>query len=179
VHPPEQIEDDDDSSTDSDDDEKEFREGYVFDAYLLGFCDDVTRAIGKKLFLEEDETKSETVDRGELLSTVLDSGAGGDSEDDSSYTASDWLNVEVPQNRVFLFPGALAPEDAAEEVSYREVAHCDGCSKRIQGTIQKCATCFDYDLCQKCYPAVSKTHFDGQHSFTAEPAVSLDPPTSP
>lgn len=175
VHPPEQT--GDDADNESDDDEKEFRDNYVFDAYLLGFCDDVTRAIGKKLFSSDgdDEAKSETVDRGELLATVLENNNGADdSEDESSYNASDWTNVKVPHQRVFLFPGALAPAEAAEEVTYREVAHCDGCSKRIEGTIQKCVTCFDYDLCQKCFPTLSKSHFDGLHSFAEETAVPID-----
>jgi len=172
VHPPEQHEDSSDS--DSDDEEKEFRENYVFDAYLLGFCDDVTRALGKRLFSVDDEVKSETVDRGELLSVVLENHTKNedeDGEDDSSYCADDWVGVEVPKERVFLFPGAQAPaEVGAEEVSYQEVAHCDGCSKRIVGTIQKCVSCFDYDLCSKCFPVLSKSHFDGEHNFTKERA---------
>lgn len=180
VHPPEQCEDDDDS--DSDDDEKEFRESYVFDAYLLGFCDDVARALGKRLFSLDDGVKSETVDRGELLATVLenrdenkdDDDDGDDGQDDSSYCAGDWIGVEVPKERVFLFPGAQAPaEIGAEEASYQEIAHCDGCSHRIAGTIHKCVTCFDYDLCQKCFPILSKSHFDGEHNFTMETAAPV------
>jgi len=176
VHPPEQNEDDD-TDSDSDDEEKEFRENYVFDAYLLGFCDDVTRALGKRLFSVDDEVKSETVDRGELLATILDNHDDDDDEDgedDSSYCAGDWVGVEVPRDRVFLFPGAQAPaEVGAEEVSYQEVAHCDGCSKRIVGTIQKCVSCFDYDLCQKCFPVLSTAHFNGEHNFTIETAARI------
>ena len=170
VHPPTQIEDVGDSS--SSDDEKDFRSGYVFDAYLLGFCDDVTRALGKKLFSVENKLQSESVERGELLATVLEN--EDDDADDSSYTASDWIGVDIPKERVFLFPGALAPAQAeAKEVSYQEVAHCDGCAKRIGGTIQKCVTCFDYDLCQKCYPHLTKSHFNGEHSFVMEVAAPI------
>jgi len=174
VHPPEQTSDDDDndnedSSDEGDEDEKEFRDGYVFDAYLLGFCDDVTRALGKKLFSDDADTETDS-DRGELLATVLKE--SNNYEDDSSYDAADWGGVQVPEERVFLFPGALAPTDAAEEISYREIAHCDNCDCRIAGTIQKCVSCFDYDLCQKCFPVVSKTHFDGTHHFSAEAAIS-------
>ena len=170
AHPPEQFEKDSvNSSDESDDDEKEFRDGYVFDAYLLGFCDDVTRALGKKLFSDDADTKKES-DRGELLATLLEHDE--DNEDDCSYSAADWDGVNVPKERVFLFPGALAPTEASEETTYREIAHCDNCSRRITGTIQKCVSCFDYDLCQKCFPTVSKTHFDGTHHFAAEAAVS-------
>ena len=173
VHPPAPTGDEHDDDSSNGDGEKDTREGYVFDAYLLGFCDDVTRAIGKKLFSAEDELETEISDRGELLSTVLKNTNHSD-EDGSSYNAVDWIGVDVPKERVFLFPGALAPAEAgAEEVSYQEVAQCDGCSKRIEGTIQKCVTCFDYDLCQKCFPALSKSHFDGKHNFTAEVAVPI------
>jgi hypothetical protein len=173
VHPPAPTGDEHDDDSSSGDEDKDFREGYVFDAYLLGFCDDVTRALGKKLFSAENELETEISDRGELLSTVLKS-TNHDDEDASSFDASDWIGVDVPKERVFLFPGALAPAEAcAEEVSYQEVAHCDGCAKRIEGTIQKCVACFDYDLCQKCFPALSKSHFDGEHSFATEVAAPI------
>jgi hypothetical protein len=79
--------------------------------------------------------------------------------------------------RVFLFPGAQTPPTKddknlggkdLEEPMYREVVYCDGCSEKIIGTIQKCVMCFDYDLCQKCYPKLSKSHYDGTHHFIAE-----------
>ena len=173
VHPPAPTVDEHDDDSCSGEEERDFREGYVFDAYLLGFCDDVTRALGKMLFSAEDELETETSDRGELLSTVLENTNEND-EDESSYKASDWTGVDVPQERVFLFPGALAPAEAgAEDVGYQEVAHCDGCAKRIEGTIQKCVTCFDYDLCHKCFPTLSKSHFDGKHIFTTEVAAPI------
>eukprot|EP00934_Nitzschia_sp_Nitz4_P001355 Nitzschia sp. Nitz4//scaffold2_size372955//333736//338351//NITZ4_000472-RA/size372955-processed-gene-0.138-mRNA-1//-1//CDS//3329546925//1355//frame0 len=36
-------------------DEPDFRENYVFDAYLLGYCDDVTRCLAKRLFEEDNK----------------------------------------------------------------------------------------------------------------------------
>lgn len=165
VHPPAHI--DDDGVSDGGEEDSEFREDYVFDAYLLGFCDDVTRALGKKLFSDVGGTLSPGIgtDRevGELLASVVKANDGN-----SAYTAGDWGAVDVPTNRVFLFPGAQAPTGTFEEISFREIAHCDGCSKQIEGTIQKCAVCFDYDLCQECFPILSEAHYDGKHHFAAE-----------
>jgi len=169
VHPPDQAKDDDDSIS-SDSAGHEFRSDYVFDAYLLGFCDDVTRALGKKLFpnLEEtaiDASSGGDTEEGELLATLLECNG-----DDSSYAVEGWESVQVPADRVFLFPGAQAPTGTAEEIAYREIAHCDGCSVRIAGTIRKCSSCFDYDLCQQCYPILSTTHYNGTHHFAVEAA---------
>lgn len=177
VHPPDQANDDGYSSSDDSTEsaDREFRSDYVFDAYLLGFCDDVTRALGKKLFpnLEEtsiDSSESDT-EEGKLLATVLDSNNG--TGDDSSFSAERWGSVLVPPDRVFLFPGAQAPTETADEIAYREIAQCDGCSVRIVGTIRKCSSCFDYDLCQDCYPLLSKTHYNGEHHFASEAAPTV------
>jgi Zinc finger, ZZ type len=163
AHPPKYSNDDRNRDSDSsdDEDEKEFRDTYVFDAYLLGFCDDVTRALGKLLFssLEGEELPID----GQLLSSLVDG-----SDDDLTYDAKDWEDVQVPSNRVFLCPGAQAPTGSSEEIEFREIAHCDGCRARIAGTIQKCVACFDYDLCQDCFPTLSKKHYDGMHDFAAE-----------
>jgi NAD-dependent SIR2 family protein deacetylase len=169
----------------------DFRKDYVFDAYLLGYCDDVTRALARKLFINNDagsnvqegmvERKkrrktSGIVERlqnqfcGGLLSNVLQ-------KRHSNWNAEDWADVtNVPPERVLLFPGALAAkkdgrDDSSDAVTYREVAHCDGCSKRIKGVIKKCTNCFDFDLCSDCFPKLSKTHFDGTHTFNAETAA--------
>lgn len=162
VHPPENVNNDDDDGSECGID---FRESYVFDAYLLGYCDDVTRALRKRLFatsvgislaqpLDED-----TDVLGDLLSSFLR---------DAEYTSSAWSAVGVPPERVFLFPGSEAPTGVKEEIAFREIAHCDGCSKRIKGTIQKCIECFDFDLCHFCFPVLSTTHYEGQHHFIAE-----------
>jgi Zinc finger, ZZ type len=160
VHPPEQHDEDDGSGSS---DAYDFRDNYVFDAYLLGYCDDVTRALCKKLFanMEDGAPLDTEMEEGELLAEVMKAR-------ESAYNAADWMTVGVPKNRVFLFPGAEAPTGVTEEVAFREIAHCDGCAKQIKGIIQKCVVCFDYDLCQACFPLLSKTHYEGLHDFTAE-----------
>jgi Zinc finger, ZZ type len=155
--------------------ESEFRDGYVFDAYLLGYCDEVTRVLEKLLFPASvtqmrigSEAPEKTKNVCKLLATLQD----GDDE----FSASDWkAATKVPFERVFLFPGAQTPvkDDISygrsfEEPACREVVFCDGCAKKVIGTVQKCVLCFDYDLCQGCYPALSKTHYDGKHQFVAE-----------
>ncbi len=165
---------------------KDFRENYVFDAYLLGYCDDVTRALGRKLFsskitaastgidttIERPEkkkrhTSSEARDTLQIqLGGLLTHALEGKEE---NWKADEWTSVNVPPERVLLFPGALASkDDSSSEVTYREVAHCDGCSVRICGVIKKCVNCFDFDLCANCFPTLSKTHFGGTHNFSTE-----------
>jgi hypothetical protein len=160
--------------------ESDFRNKYVFDAYLLGFCDDITRALAKQMFKEkttdaaakknskanktrtkktQTKQRQQQEHRGRLLSTVL----RGKDED---LNAEEWADVTVPPERVLLFPGALPSKDGVSEVKYQEIAHCDGCTKQIRGDIWKCINCFDFDLCQACFPKISKSHFGGKHSFT-------------
>jgi Zinc finger, ZZ type len=188
VHPPEPIEEEDDDNNDDDGGlqlkRHDFRKNYVFDAYLLGYCDVVTRALGHDLF-SNDATSSNT-NKGlldaALLSTVLKS---DNPYANPMYHADEWSSVPVPTERVFLFEGAQPPptvttastgshniNNAADEISFREIAHCDGCTKRIQGTIQKCVVCFDYDLCQQCFPTLSKVHYDGKHHFAPEAVLT-------
>jgi NAD-dependent SIR2 family protein deacetylase len=155
---------------DSEEEEKDLRDQYVFDAILLGFCDEVTRRLAKKMFIDDgcrtaspDTKPAGCKAAGRLLTEVL---KGNDDE----YKAENWKTLSVPPERVLLFAGALASHnDGQEELTYQEIAHCDGCSNQIHGTIQKCVVCFDYDLCQNCFPSLSKTHYDGIHTFSAEP----------
>ena len=152
VHPPNNA-----TGDDSDDEEDiEFREGYTFDAYMLGFCDDVTRALVKEMNGAGDGREE-----GKLLA--------GLTKRDKIYTKADWENSRMPWERVFLFPGAVSPDDG-DELEYKEVAHCDGCKKEIKGVIHKCIECFDYDLCRKCYPKLSEEHHNGEHKFATEKA---------
>lgn len=145
--------------SDSDDEEEEdFREDYVFDATLLGFCDDVTRALVKEMTGASEESEE-----GKLLSCLED--------DDELYSAEEWDGLTLPKDRVFLFPGASRSDDISE-YSYREIAHCDGCAEQISGTVRKCVQCFDYDLCESCYPKLSKKHHNGEHTFSSEPAAT-------
>lgn len=188
---------------DGDVEEKDFREGYMFDAYLLGFCDDVTRTLARKLFSTEADLASDIETKRphcQLLATVrtLDKAKEGEEEqeegvdagdDDCSvelvgHKAADWDFCKIPSCRVLLFPGAEPTrgsqygddggEDNDSDVTFREIAHCDGCQGRIEGTIQKCVECFDYDLCQKCFPKLSKTHYGGKHHFAAESAAVVE-----
>jgi len=165
VHPAHSTEDDSE-----DGDEKDFRENYVFDAYLLGFCDDVTRALAKQLFAADNENEvPKEAEHGKLLATLTD--------EDDTFSQEDWNSIRAPRERVFLFPGAQAASgDDHSEPIYREIAHCDGCSERIVGTILKCSSCFDYDLCEKCYPRLSKTHYEGRHQFCEEEACPMEAP---
>ena len=188
----------------SDDEDRDFREGYIFDAYLLGYCDDITRTLAKRLFATapaQDDRKPERKEQKQtcqLLATIRrhaasidkgddsesDVGEGDDTTEVAAHKAGDWSFCTLPDERVVLFPGAEpskgngygddGEEDANSEVTFREIAHCDGCSKRIEGTIQKCVECFDYDLCQRCFPKLSKTHYNGEHAFAAEPAATIE-----
>jgi NAD-dependent SIR2 family protein deacetylase len=149
--------------------EEDFRDNYVFDAYLLGNCDDVMRALGKSLL-------DLHLDTDEFPSAIL-----------SDTTAADevlldrWSAVTVPKHRVFLFPGAEPPPPplslplrkriTTEPIARKSTsisARCDNCAVDIQGVIQTCGVCFDYDLCRDCYPIVAATHFDGTHQFQTE-----------
>lgn len=139
---------------DDEDEEEDFRESYTFDAYLLGFCDDVTRAVVKEM-----NSMSGTSEDGKLLAALED--------DDPVFSSNDWQSNTIPSDRIFLFPGAMHRSDN-DELTYTEVANCDGCEEEISGSIYKCVQCFDYDLCETCYPALSKTHHDGSHTFAIE-----------
>ena len=179
MHPPEPVEEEEDDDDNGMQKQKrhDFRKNYVFDAYLLGNCDVVTRALGHDLFspdTHKSNTTKELIDA-VLLSTVL---KAENPKVHSLYRKEDWSAVRVPSDRVFLFEGAQPPppvtttstvsNTTTDDISFREIAHCDGCTKRIEGTIQKCVVCFDYDLCQTCFPTLSKLHYDGKHHFTPE-----------
>lgn len=152
-------------------------DNYFFDAYLLGFCDDVTRALARQVF-KGDVGSTESPDkkrRRQTTTAVQNQHAAGLLTNalqgkEKDWKPEEWSSISVPAERVLLFPGALGSQDVATSAVYSEVAHCDGCSKQIRGVIMKCAVCFDYDLCSKCYPLMSKQHFGGEHFFTLEKA---------
>lgn len=107
--------DDDGGGGGASDDDRDFREDYVFDAYLLGYCDDVTRALAKRLFPASGdiaEAKPRPEDEGVLLACVKDEegidGVG-------THRKQDWtkskIASKIPPERVFLFPGAVPPSD--------------------------------------------------------------------
>lgn len=167
-------------------DELDFRGSeYFFDAYLLGFCDDVTRCLAKQLFLDVDCSVANSPDRkkqrkamtevqGNSFSATTLASALLESDNECLWNQAEWRSVTVPHERVILFPGAEARSHSAEDASssddivYGEIAYCDGCSKQIHGTIYKCTVCFDYDLCHKCHKHLSMKHCDGTHAFAEE-----------
>uniref|UniRef100_A0A7S2LGK9 Protein acetyllysine N-acetyltransferase n=1 Tax=Leptocylindrus danicus TaxID=163516 RepID=A0A7S2LGK9_9STRA len=129
------------------DDEEDTRDGYIFDASLLGNCDDVVKGIMCALAWKIEEG---------LESTTLAEPCGSDTG----------LTEVVGRN--YFFPGALVvslEEDEYEE----EIVHCDGCRKKIAtNVVMKCTQCFDFDLCYECFPKVSKKHYRGRHKFKSE-----------
>lgn len=151
VKAPSYVDDDDED----DDEEPEFRENYTFDAYLLGFCDDVTRSMVKEMKSGSDDGSG----GGKLLAALQ--------ENDDIFSPEDWVSTCIPKDRVLLFPGAMQ-DNNTDDLTYTEVAHCDGCEQEIKGNIHKCVQCFDYDLCKACYPKLRRKHFGGKHSFAVE-----------
>ena len=159
--------------------EEDTRDGYVFDACLLGNCDDVSNALVREMDRgingkSEKESKSTTDGNGEddettyrMLCNVQEEYRGADGTIRGLH--------RHPPGRVFLFPGAAIPKesegggDSDSDVSYKEVAQCDGCEQQIEGEIMKCQQCFDFDLCTKCFDSgkVAK-HFEGKHTFVKE-----------
>ena len=120
----------------------------LFNACLLGNCDDVVNALSQKMKGNND---SQSPKPGLVMN------------DDES-----WLHNQ-PKESVLLFPGAICsssnnPED--EEMKQKIVVHCDECQAEIVGKIHSCKVCFDYDLCGTCYP--NTKHADGKHKFVAE-----------
>jgi Zinc finger, ZZ type len=176
---------------------KDFRQSYVFDAYLLGFCDDVVRSLSARLMSSptsgSDESKSNCSASGRLL--LSDGHTFGDGydwlaseADDKNHLIAATRVYKVPPERVFLFPGAeLSRVNGAstattsivfkdEPMAYNEIAHCDGCGILIERTIQKCTTCFDFDLCEACFPFHHLKHYGGTHVFAIEVPTRNDGP---
>ena len=165
-----------------DSEDEDFRKDYVFDAYILGFCDDITRALGKQLGLgtlangaakkrktRNKNSKGTKSKLPQLLTQTMEQPSKNDDED------SLWAKVTVPPERVLLFPGALPTpvttkkstkkEEDEEKVCFQ--VHCDECSVLISTSkpVFNCSQCFDYDLCEACYPKKSKLHYGGRHTF--------------
>eukprot|EP00978_Attheya_sp_CCMP212_P003064 scaffold6251_cov52-Attheya_sp.AAC.2 len=212
--PPNPVTTADDDDDEDDDEEEDFRtDGRVFDACLLGYCDDVTRNLVKELNNHHHHHPSTTTttkttspissqtsshsnsSRSTGTDTSSSGGGGGrgrhtpseegtllslslKSESESCSLPTNkttQMQMQMPHNRVFLFPGAMLQTNGAlqkkEEDMYThtEVAHCDGCQEEIVGPIlHKCSQCFDFDLCQTCYPSVSVQHYHGKHTFITE-----------
>jgi hypothetical protein len=161
--------------------EEEFRDNYVFDAYLLGNCDDVMRGLGKLLFDPNPDDSDELPLPPVMLSDTTDEAF-----------LDRWQAVTVPKDRVFLFPGADPPPPLQRPLSTTTAppkststvggvdrmvlgTTCDHCAADIHDVIQTCRVCFDYDLCRECYPIASLTHFDGTHQFQSKSATATAP----
>ena len=150
------------------------------DTCLLGNCDDVSNALVKEM------------NRGINGKSNKERVSATDGNDETTYRMLCNVQEEYrgadgtirglhrhPPCRVFLFPGAAIPKegegsgtagDSDADLSYREVAQCDGCQQQIEEEIMKCQQCFDFDLCKKCFNSgkVTKTHFEGKHTFVRE-----------
>lgn len=148
--------------------ETDFRDGYVFDACLLGFCDDVTRALAKKISSWEPFSEGKSDKR--AVSVEQEGKALCNVEDDCTGPNGNINGIHNHETaRVVLFPGAVLDDvDSDSDVTFEEVAHCDACQGQIHGSIMKCVDCFDYDLCLKCFPKTSKKHHNGAHKFARE-----------
>jgi hypothetical protein len=206
--PPNPVTTADGDDDDDDEEEEDFRtDGRVFDACLLGYCDDVTRNLVKELHnphhpsatalpissqmsSHSNSSRSSGTDtnggrgrgrgrgrhapseEGTLLSLSLLSDSVTNK---TTQIMQMQMQMQMPHNRVFLFPGAMLQTNGAlqkkeeDMVTHTEVAHCDGCQEEIVGPIlHKCSQCFDFDLCQTCYPSVSIQHYHGKHTFITE-----------
>ncbi len=166
--------------------EEDHRSGFVFDACLLGLCDEVTKSLTniidrpKKLNRDREKSKSSTKSRREeiiskenkefnLLCNLPALGTG----------LNDQILFHHPHDRIFVYPGASLNADSIvdsnecddtrnTEFTFKEVVHCDGCHKVIDSVVMKCTDCFDFDLCKDCYSVLAKDHFSGTHTFIVE-----------
>lgn len=161
---------DDDDEDQEDDDEIDFRNDYVFDACLLGNCDDVTRSLIQQLGWDQELEMSYSSCVGkELPPFSLDGSVFHDATGDAIMKDKTLLfgdaNVSSNQND----HTCEEPISREEELVLNEVVHCDGCSEDISGAaIMRCSVCFDFDLCLRCFKKESKKHFRGKHSFVKE-----------
>lgn len=155
------------------DSDKDHRDNFVFDACLLGFCDEVTTSLTDII----NHKNSQMSKKAPMLQ--------GPNDFDVLCNLSrlkEVLNEQSlfrhPHDRIFLYPGAIINKnddniddnDESTENVFEEIVHCDGCHEVIKDVVMKCTDCFDFDLCQDCYAneRVSKVHFSGHHKFVAE-----------
>jgi hypothetical protein len=153
----------DDPSDSESENEVDFREDHIFDAYLLGDCDSVTQALAQDLrwpisMPKKTNAKTRRVDAVAKPLPLRESSC--DKEE---------TNKEIV-NRTFVFQGAILEkhDNGESDVEVHDVVHCDGCQQEIVGTIMKCDVCFDFDVCVRCFPKMTKRHFKGSHPFSKE-----------
>ena len=174
----------DESSGDDGDDGIDHRDGYLFDALMLGFCDEVTKALthvmGK---VDSKKSSNDQPPKSKSKSKSKSNSKSKRKKEDKLFPfqsadcdvlcnrreSLDTLGLfKHPADRVLLFTGAKLEAQQSEELSYHEIVHCDECHQIIKGAIMKCADCFDYDLCKTCHSSVAKKHHDGKHKFILE-----------
>ena len=135
------------------DEEQDHRNGYIFDACLLGFCDEVTRSLVRAIEGKDIYTSNEQVFAPSTKGTSR---------------ATKKVNLmNHPAEHVLLFAGANLDNDQHSETEYDEIVHCDACENIIDGPGRgmRCTVCFDYDLCTRCYPRMKGKHFSDRHKF--------------
>jgi NAD-dependent SIR2 family protein deacetylase len=167
----------DDDDDDDDEKEKDFRNGYLFDALLLGFCDDITNSLAKVLWGDCHENH-------ERLSSESHGALSLHQQMDCKLLRDDMTQINDlgmrcllnhPPERILIFPGTIwkahEGEDDDDEVEcYHEIVNCNECNCIISGMVFKCNDCFDYDLCKTCHSKVkrNRSHHGGKHKFTVE-----------
>ena len=121
----------------------------LFDACLLGNCDDVVTALTQRMKGTECQIQTPRL-------VMKD---------------EPWLQNQ-PNESVLLFRGADVATtcllDEPTEVQHKLIVHCDECQNQIVGKIYSCTSCFDYDLCDACYISKRTNHADGKHEFAIE-----------
>ncbi len=185
-----------DQDSSSNGNEKDHRTGYIFDACLLGNCDEVTTSLmnvmkipkscatvakHESITTSQKKKKNMKYDEFEILMNIPE----------LKEQVSEKMLFRHPYCRIILFPGAmLGPskedndgistktvagnknenDESLNDIVYKEVVHCDGCQSVIEETVMKCSNCFDFDLCMECYNNnnMAKKHFSGKHRFVVE-----------
>ena len=124
-------------------------DGCLFDACLLGNCDEVVTALTQRIKGNECQIQPRLVMKDEP-----------------------WLQSQ-PKESVLLFPGADGATtclDKPAEVQHKLIVLCDECQNQIVGKIYSCTSCFDYDMCDACYISKRANHAEGKHEFAIEEA---------
>jgi len=168
----------------------------LFDACLLGDCDDIVLQLVKRIhtFLQKQtRIQSQAVRLSSkplpFISSFLSSSSAlttkSHEQEPICYKslsthekASKKINLyNHPEENIILFSGYDINSRDIDKVTSKnsekwcnsplqESVYCDVCHRFIDGTIMTCNTCFDYDVCSSCFPSNSKSHFNGQHGFT-------------
>ena len=173
--------------------EEEFvRDGYDFDAYLLGNCDDIINALSQRMdILKKQKHDKENQHHEPSPSSPITKISNNNYLSGKIVTNQDIVNMQQNKNnninesilqRTLLFKGADVNElllmddnniyDATTKTltATKEIVLCDNCNMQINTYAMKCNVCFDYDLCYNCYNSSNcvKEHYNGSHAFIKE-----------